>query len=75
VFLKTLQGLEGSVNVALAKEKESKKKMNRANAKALLGMKQKIKFAQKEYETPLKEYYEVFIITRLLMSSGAFEGP
>lgn len=59
VFLKSTTSLEGSVNAAIAKEKEAKKKMNVANAKALTAMKQKVKKAQKEYEVPMKTYLEV----------------
>ncbi|KIK03540.1 hypothetical protein K443DRAFT_676715 [Laccaria amethystina LaAM-08-1] len=57
-YVRTLVNLESSVNNALAKEKESKKKMNATNAKALTAMKQKIKRAIKEYETDVKKYLE-----------------
>jgi translation initiation factor 3 subunit C len=60
-YVRTLVNLESSVNNALAKEKESKKKMNATNAKALTAMKQKIKRAIKEYETDVKKYLEVAI--------------
>jgi hypothetical protein len=33
--------------------------MNKANAQALNGMKQKVKKAQKEFEASLKQYQEV----------------
>ena len=62
VFLKALQSLEISMNSGFAKEKESKKKMNQANAKALTGVKKKIKTAQKEYEVQLKQYLEVLLL-------------
>ncbi|KAF6762944.1 eukaryotic translation initiation factor 3 domain-containing protein [Ephemerocybe angulata] len=55
-YLRTLIGLETSVNDALAKEKTAKKKMNATNAKALTAMKQKIKKAHKEYEAQIKKY-------------------
>ena len=58
-YLKTLTSLEESLNVAVSKEKEAKKKMNASNARALTAMKQKIKKTMKEYETDLKKYQEV----------------
>lgn len=58
-YVKTLINLESSVNIALVKEKEVKKKMNATNAKALTAMKQKIKKALKEYETDVKKYQDV----------------
>jgi translation initiation factor 3 subunit C len=54
-----LVSLEASINTAVAKEKEAKKKMNAANFRALSGAKQKVKKAQKEFEAPLKQYQEV----------------
>jgi len=51
--------LEASINSAVQKEKEAKKKMNPPNAKALTAMKQKIKKTMKEYETAVKKYHEV----------------
>ncbi|TFK44619.1 eukaryotic translation initiation factor 3 domain-containing protein [Crucibulum laeve] len=57
-YVKTLINLESSVNTALGKEKEAKKKMNATNAKALTAMKQKIKKAVKEYEDDVKKYQE-----------------
>ncbi|VDC02902.1 unnamed protein product, partial [Peniophora sp. CBMAI 1063] len=55
-FIKQVLSLETSVNDAQAKEKESKKKMNALNARALTAMKQKVKKAQKEYEKEFKAY-------------------
>ncbi|KAF8444513.1 eukaryotic translation initiation factor 3 subunit 8 [Boletus edulis BED1] len=55
-FLKTLTNLEDSLNAALAKEKEAKKKMNAANARALNSMKQKVKKSMKEYEKEISQY-------------------
>ena len=58
IYLKTIINMEASVVAATAKEKE-KKKMNKTVAQALNGMKQKVKKAQKEFETALKSYQEV----------------
>lgn len=60
-YIKTLSSLEASLNNALAKEKESKKKMNASNAKALNGMKQKVRKISKEHESEIKEFQEVHI--------------
>ena len=58
-YIRTLSGLEDSLNNAIAKEKEAKKKMNASNARALNGMKQKVKKINKEYETEIKRFQEV----------------
>lgn len=58
-FLRTLGNLETSLTAAVAKDKESKKKMNASNARALTAMKQKVKKTSKEYETELKRFQEV----------------
>ncbi|KAJ7783033.1 eukaryotic translation initiation factor 3 subunit 8 N-terminus-domain-containing protein [Mycena metata] len=55
-YVRTLISLENSVNNALAKEKEAKKKTNATNAKALTAMKQKIKKSVKEYEVDVNKY-------------------
>ncbi|PPQ74032.1 hypothetical protein CVT26_006935 [Gymnopilus dilepis] len=57
-YIRTLVNLESSVNDALQKEKEAKKKMNASNARALTAMKQKVKKAVKEYETDVRKYQE-----------------
>ena len=51
--------LDQSLNSALAKEKEAKKKMNATNARALNTMKQKIRKTMKEYEKEVKMLQEV----------------
>ena len=58
-FLRTLVNLEGSLNAAVAKDKESKKKMNASNARGLTAVKQKVKKISKEFETELKRFQEV----------------
>ncbi|KAI6002696.1 eukaryotic translation initiation factor 3 subunit 8 N-terminus-domain-containing protein [Pisolithus albus] len=55
-FVKTLTNLESSLNEAIAKEKEAKKKMNAMNARALNSMKQKIKKTLKEHEKEIQQY-------------------
>ncbi|KAJ6557192.1 eukaryotic translation initiation factor 3 subunit 8 N-terminus-domain-containing protein [Mycena sp. CBHHK59/15] len=55
-YVRTLSSLETSVNNALQKEKEAKKKTNATNAKALTAMKQKIKKSVKEYEEEIAKY-------------------
>ncbi|KAH9929546.1 eukaryotic translation initiation factor 3 subunit 8 [Epithele typhae] len=56
--LQTLVDLEGSLNAAVAKDKESKKKMNASNARALTAVKQKAKKLSKEFEAELKRFQE-----------------
>lgn len=58
-YIRTLSSLETSLNEALTKEKEAKKKMNASNARALTAMRQKIKKTAKEYEGDIKQYQEV----------------
>lgn len=60
-FVRTLTGLEESVNTAISKDKASQKKTNAANAKAMTAMKQKIKKSLKEYETDVTKFKEVGI--------------
>jgi translation initiation factor 3 subunit C len=51
--------LESSISSAAAKEKEGGKKMNASNAKALNGMKQKVRKTLREYETAVESYKKV----------------
>ncbi|KAI5119955.1 hypothetical protein M0805_002144 [Coniferiporia weirii] len=53
-YVRTLLNLDQSLNTALAKEKEAKKKMNASNARALNTMKQKVRKTSKEYEREIK---------------------
>lgn len=62
-YVRTLVSLETSLNIAVAKEKEAKKKMNATNAKALTAVKQKVKKATKEYEQEVKKFQEVMMFT------------
>ncbi|KAG1856517.1 eukaryotic translation initiation factor 3 subunit 8 [Suillus tomentosus] len=55
-FVKTLLSLEDSLNAALMKEKEAKKKMNATNARALNSMKQKVRKTAKEFEKEVQQY-------------------
>lgn len=55
-FVKTLLSLENSLNAALTKEKEAKKKMNATNARALNSMKQKVRKTAKEFEKEVQQY-------------------
>jgi translation initiation factor 3 subunit C len=56
IYIRVLSGLEASLNTALAKEKDAKKKMDATKARALNGMKQKIKKITKEYEEQVKAF-------------------
>jgi hypothetical protein len=58
-YIRTLSSMEASLNSAIVKEKDAKKKMNATNAKALTAMKQKVKKAAKEYEKEIKEFQAV----------------
>ena len=81
-FIRTLTSLENSLNAALAKEKEAKKKMNASNARALTAMKQKVKKVLKEFEKEVNAFitvrvflvqYAALLTFRALQDSDAFE--
>lgn len=76
-YVRTLVGLETSLNTAVTKEKEAKKKMNATNAKALTAVKQKVKKATKEYEQEVKRFQEVnqFKLCRLRYLISAIQDP
>ncbi|KAI1795496.1 eukaryotic translation initiation factor 3 subunit 8 [Ganoderma leucocontextum] len=57
-YVRTLVNLENSLNTAVAKDKESKKKMNASNARALTAVKQKVKKLLKEFEKEAKRFQE-----------------
>ncbi|GJJ06381.1 hypothetical protein Clacol_000572 [Clathrus columnatus] len=57
-FIRTLVGLEETVANAIAKEKDTKKKLNAIHARALNGMRQKIKKLMKENENDVKNFQE-----------------
>lgn len=70
-YVRTLVSLENSLATAIAKEKDSKKKMNATNNRALNAMKQKVKKAVKENEKEIKQYQAVCCLsTRYSMPSS-----
>ncbi len=73
-YLRTLSNLESALNIAVAKEKEAKKKMNASNARALTAMKQKVKKVVKENETELKKFQEVCLLVLVLSVTYIFLG-
>ncbi|KAG8793214.1 Translation initiation factor 3 subunit c [Ceratobasidium sp. 428] len=58
IFLKLLKSLDSSISEAQAREKTATKKMNATNARALTGVRQKIRRSSKEYESAVKSYEE-----------------
>ena len=58
-FIRTITNLESSLNAALIKEKEAKKKMNASNAKAFTATRSKVKKVLKEHEKEVKAYQAV----------------
>lgn len=71
-YIKTLVGLEQSLNSAVAKEKEAKKKMNATNARALNTMKQRVKKTTKEYEKEVKLFQEVRAVSSSYLVKYAY---
>ena len=55
-YIKTIASLETFLNESIAKEKDAKKKMKAPNAKALNGMKQKIKKTVKENDEAVAKF-------------------
>ncbi|EPQ29278.1 uncharacterized protein PFL1_03033 [Pseudozyma flocculosa PF-1] len=55
-YVKTISQLEAFLNESIAKEKDAKKKMKAPNAKAMNGMKQKIKKTIKENDEAVAKY-------------------
>lgn len=58
-FIKTLVTLEDFLNTSIAKEKEAKKKMKAPNAKAMNGMKQKLKKNVRENQDAVDKFRQV----------------
>ncbi|CUA74048.1 Eukaryotic translation initiation factor 3 subunit C [Rhizoctonia solani] len=57
-FIELLKSLENDITEAQNREKTATKKMNATNARALNGMKQKLRKSTKEYETAIKSFDE-----------------
>ncbi|CAE6377398.1 unnamed protein product [Rhizoctonia solani] len=57
-FLELLKSLEKDITDAQNREKSAAKKMNATNARALNGMKQKLRKSTKEYEVAIKSFEE-----------------
>ncbi|KAH7339966.1 eukaryotic translation initiation factor 3 subunit 8 N-terminus-domain-containing protein [Rhizoctonia solani] len=57
-FLERLKTLENEITEAQNREKTANKKMNATNARALNGMKQKLRKSAKEFETAIKTFEE-----------------
>jgi translation initiation factor 3 subunit C len=56
IYVKTIADLEDFMNEAMKKDKSSAKKMNTLNARALNGMKQKLRKNNRDYEKDISEY-------------------
>jgi translation initiation factor 3 subunit C len=56
-----------AVSAALSEAASNKKKLNATNARALNGMKQKIKKAQREHESAWQAYSKVCLVRRSRM--------
>jgi translation initiation factor 3 subunit C len=59
LFIKSIIDMDAQITETAKKEKDSKKKMNAANAKGLNGMKQKVKKQLREFENAVNEYKKV----------------
>jgi len=59
LYIKSIIDMDVQIADVSKKEKDSKKKMNAANAKGLNGMKQKIKKQLREFETAVEKYKQV----------------
>jgi hypothetical protein len=59
LWIKSIIDLDTQITNVTKKEKDSKKKMNAANAKGLNGMKQKVKKQLREFETAVEKYKTV----------------
>ncbi|KAJ1304925.1 hypothetical protein OPQ81_006058 [Rhizoctonia solani] len=58
IFLEQLKSLENEITEAQNREKAATKKMNAGNARALNGVKQKLRKSAKEYEAAIKSFEE-----------------
>ena len=73
MYIKSIIDMDVQIADVSKKEKDSKKKMNAANAKGLNGMKQKIKKQLREFETAVDKYKQVGV-ARVACSKVAREG-
>jgi hypothetical protein len=55
--------MDQQITDSAKKEKDSKKKMNAANAKGLNGMKQKVKKSLREFESAVESYKQVSFVS------------
>jgi hypothetical protein len=71
-FIRCLAGLEDFINASIAKEKSASKKMKAPNAKAMNGMKQKIKKSLAENDAQVQAFRKVSCVC--CVWSGVQEG-